>query len=330
MRKIFLISCLALFFSADILVAQKTKQGEPFAHTYSIVARDAKTGEIAVGVQSHWFSVGTVVPWAKAGVGAIATQSFVNIEYGRRGIPLLEKGVSPEEMFETIAKRDEGKAFRQVGIIDVDGNTFAHTGEKNIKFADHITGENFSVQANMMKSETVVPAMAKAFQKYNKLSLAERVIQVLEAAQNAGGDIRGKQSAALIVVSGERNETENQPHQIDLRVDDHQNPVQELSRLLQVKRGYELMNKADVALERNQVKKALSLYNKAENLMPENQEVKFWKSVGLLNTGETRQGLEQLKNVFKQNSDWQKLIQRLPNSGLLKVEKRTMDSIKQM
>ena len=330
MRKILLISWLALFFSTDTLVAQKTRNNEAFAHTYSIVARDAKTGEIAVGVQSHWFSVGTVVPWAKAGVGAIATQSFVNTEYGRKGIPLLAKGVSPEEVFKTIAKTDEGKTFRQVGIIDAKGRTFAHTGEKNVKFANHITGENFSVQANMMKNEKVVPAMAKAFKKYAELPLAERIIKVLEAAQNAGGDIRGKQSAALIVVSGERNEIENQPHQIDLRVDDHQNPVQELSRLLLVKRGYELMNQADVAIERNQVEKALSLYNRAEELMPENQEVKFWKAVGLLNTGETRRGLEQLKYVFKQNRDWQEMIQRLPASGLLEVEKRTMDIIEKM
>jgi uncharacterized Ntn-hydrolase superfamily protein len=330
MRKLFLISCFALFISADTLVAQKTINNEAFAHTYSIVARDAKTGEMAVGVQSHWFSVGTVVPWAKAGVGAIATQSFVNTEYGQSGIPLLAKGVSPEEVFETIAQKDEGKAFRQVGIIDADGNTFAHTGERNIKFADHITGENYSVQANMMKNEKVVPAMAKAFEEYADLPLAERVINVLKAAQNAGGDIRGKQSAALIVVSGERNEKEDQPHQIDLRVDDHQDPVQELSRLLQVKHGYELMNQADVALETNQVEKALSLYNKAEELMPENQEVKFWKAVGLLNTGETRRGLEQLKIVFKQNSDWQKLIQRLPASGLLEVDKRTMNIIEKM
>ena len=330
MRKIILISCFALFFSADTLVAQKTRSNEAFAHTYSIVARDAKTGEIAVGVQSHWFSVGTVVPWAKAGVGAIATQSFVNTEYGRSGIPLLAKGVSPEEVFETIAQKDEGKAFRQVGIIDADGNTFAHTGERNIKFADHITGKNYSVQANMMKNEKVVPAMAKAFEEYADLPLAERVINVLKAAQNAGGDIRGKQSAALIVVSGERNEKEDQPHQIDLRVDDHQDPVQELSRLLQVKRGYELMNQADVAIEMNQVEKALSLYNKAEELMPENQELKFWKAVGLLNTGETRQGLEQLKYVFKQNRDWQELIQRLPASGLLEVDERTMRIIEKM
>lgn len=330
MRKILILSLITFCFSVDFLAAQNTVKKNPFAHTYSIVARDAKTGQIAVGVQSHWFSVGTVVPWAKAGVGAIATQSFVNIEYGRQGIPLLEKGAKPEEVFLSLAKKDEGKAFRQVGIIDAKGRSYAHTGKKNIKYANHITGENFSVQANMMKNDLVVPAMAKAFKKHSDLPLAERVVEVLKAAQKAGGDIRGKQSAALIVVSGKKNKVENQPHQIDLRVDDHQNPVQELERLLQVKRGYDLMNKADVALERNDMEKALALYEEAEKLMPDNLELQFWKGVGLLNMGQTRQGLEILQVVFNQNKDWQKLITRLPDAGLLDVEARTMNIIEKM
>lgn len=325
-----LILCLVLCLSVDTITAQKHVKNDPLAHTYSIVARDAKTGEMAVGVQSHWFSVGTVVPWAKAGVGAIATQSFVNIEYGRQGIPLLAKGAKPEEVFLSIAKKDEGKTFRQVGIIDSKGRSYAHTGEKNIKYASHITGENFSVQANMMKNDKVVPAMVNAFKAHRDLPLAERVIEVLKAAQMAGGDIRGKQSAALIVVSGEKEKVENQPHQIDLRVDDHQNPVQELERLLQVKRGYELMNQADVALEKNNTQKALELYKEAERLIPDNLELQFWKGVGLLNMGKTRQGLEILKIVFNQNQDWQKLIRRLPKSGLLDVKPRTMNIIKKM
>lgn len=330
MKKILIISVLALCFPADHLVAQEQRADEPFAHTYSIVARDAETGEMAVGVQSHWFSVGTVVPWAKAGVGVIATQSFVNIEYGRQGIPLLAEGAAPEEVFVSIASEDEGKAFRQVGILDAKGRSFAHTGEKNVKYASHITGENFSVQANMMKNEKVVPAMASAFEKYNDLPLAERVLEVLKAAQNVGGDIRGKQSAALIVVSGKKKEREDMPYQIDLRVDDHQEPVMELDRLLKIKRGYELMNKADVALERNDMDEALDLYTNAEKLMPDNLELQFWKGVGLLNMGNTEKGFNVLEAVFEKNRDWQTLILRLPASGLLKVDNRTMKQLKQM
>ena len=330
MKNILIISLFALCFPADHLVAQEQRADDPFAHTYSIVARDAETGEMAVGVQSHWFSVGTVVPWAKAGVGVIATQSFVNIEYGRQGIPLLAEGVAPEEVFVSVAEKDEGKAFRQVGILDAEGRSFAHTGEKNVEHASHITGENFSVQANMMKNEKVVPAMANAFEKYDDLPLAERVLEVLKAAQNVGGDIRGKQSAALIVVSGNKNEQEDLPYQIDLRVDDHQNPVKELDRLLKVKRGYELMNKADVALERKDMDEALDLYKRAEKLMPDNLELQFWKGVGLLNMGNTEKGFNVLEAVFEKNRDWQTLILRLPASGLLQVDNRTMKQLKQM
>lgn len=191
------VSLLGVLGSAK---AQAFKAEEPLAHTYSIVARDPKTGELAVGVQSHWFSVGTAVPWAEAGVGAVATQSFTNKSFGPRGLALLKEGKTPEEALAILLADDEGREVRQVAIIDAQGRVAAHTGKQCIRYAGDITGKNFSVQANMMLTDKVWPAMAKAFEKSEGQPLAERVLLALQAAEQAGGDIRGKQSAALVVV----------------------------------------------------------------------------------------------------------------------------------
>ena len=172
-------------------------------HTYSIVARDPKTGEMGVGVQSHWFSVGSVVSWGEAGVGVVATQSFINKSFGLRGLELLKQGKSPQEALEILLSDDEGKDVRQVAILDKEGRVATHTGTKCIKHAGHRVGDNFSVQANMMLTDEVWTAMAKAFQNNTELRLPERIIISLEAAESVGGDIRGKQSAALLVVEGE-------------------------------------------------------------------------------------------------------------------------------
>lgn len=195
---------LSLYFSAE---AQEYRvQKDDFAHTFSIVARDSSTGEMAVGVQSHWFSVGPLVAWGKSGVGVVATQSFVNPAYGPKGLDLMEQGKSASEALGILVAQDEGKAFRQVAFLDDKGRSAAYTGEKCVEAASDITGENFSVQANMMLNDEVVPAMEVAWRSNSKLSLAERVLEVLKAAQAAGGDIRGKQSAALIVVGPEKVE----------------------------------------------------------------------------------------------------------------------------
>ena len=307
-------------------IGQTNPYSDKFAHTYSIVAKDANTGEMAVGVQSHWFSVGTLVSWGKSGVGVVATQSFVNPSYGPKGIELMENGVSAEEALKNLTDKDEGRDFRQAAMLDVNGSVNAFTGEKCIESAGHFVGENFSVQANMMLNDKVIPAMKKAFQDNSNLPLAERIIKVFEAAESVGGDIRGKQSAALIVVGAEKTSNVWEDKKIDLRVDDSSNPIKEIKRLLKVHRAYDHMNKGDLAIEENDMDKALSEYGKAQVLFPENHEMSFWKAIALLNNGKKEAARPILKKVFKENPNWKKLIYRLPKSGLILMKFNELDS----
>ena len=305
---------------------QTNPYSDKFAHTYSIVAKDANTGEMAVGVQSHWFSVGTLVSWGKSGVGVVATQSFVNPSYGPNGIELMENGVSAEEALKNLTDKDEGRDFRQAAMLDVNGSVNAFTGEKCIESAGHFVGENFSVQANMMLNDKVIPAMKKAFQDNSNLPLAERIIKVFEAAESVGGDIRGKQSAALIVVGAEKTSNVWEDKKIDLRVDDSSNPIKEIKRLLKVHRAYDHMNRGDLAIEENDMEKALNEYGKAQVLFPENHEMSFWKAIALLNNGKKEAARPILKKVFKENPNWKKLIYRLPKSGLILMKFKELDS----
>lgn len=302
-------------------------QKDDFAHTFSIVAKDAATGEMAVGVQSHWFSVGTSVPWAKSGVGVVATQSFVNPAYGPKGLALMEEGKTASEALGILVAQDEGKEFRQVAFLDVEGHAAAFTGDKCVEYASDITGDNFSVQANMMLNDEVVPAMEKAFEEHKDLPLAERVLEVLKAAQAAGGDIRGKQSAALIVVGPEKVENPWEDKRIDLRVDDNSAPLVELERLLKVARAYEFMNKGDLAVEKNDMRDALKQYGNAMKLFPENLEMKYWTAVALANSGEIQKALPMFQQIFSKDDNWRTMTRRLPASGLLTVSDKEMQQI---
>ncbi len=326
MKKITLLFCL---FCAIPLMSQSvgSVSKDAFAHTYSIVARDTITGEMAVGVQSHWFSVGSIVSWGKAGVGVVATQSFVNPAYGPEGLELMEQGVSAERALTQLIEKDEGRAFRQVAFLDAQGNVSGYTGENCVEAAEDLQGKNFSVQANMMLNDKVVPAMAEAFVRYSDYPLAERVVEALKAAQKAGGDIRGKQSAALVVVGPERTEKSWENKKIDLRVDDHKTPIEELSRLLKVHRAYEHMNQGDLAVEAGDMAKALKEYGTAEKMFPENLEMKFWKAVALANSGRIEEAKPIFKKVFKEDKNWKEMLTRLPPSGILTVSEEELKEI---
>lgn len=319
------IIILSLSLIINSLYAQKQVYKDQFAHTFSIVAKDEKTGEMGVAVQSHWFSVGTVVAWAKSGVGAVATQSFVNPSYGPNGLQLMQEGLSAEEALEKLIKMDQGEAFRQVAFVDKNGNTAAHTGEKCVESASHISHQNFSVQANMMLNDKVVPAMQYAFMKHDDLPLAERLVEVLKAAQKAGGDIRGKQSAALLVVGPELVEHPWEDKLVDLRVDDHKNPIKELERLLKVKRGYDWMNKGDLAIEDDDIEAALEAYSKAEELLKGNIEVTYWKAISLWNAGEKEKAVPILKRIFKEDKNWKTLTYRLIDSEIISASEEELD-----
>ena len=300
---------------------------EAFAHTFSVVAKDPRTGEMAVAVQSHWFSVGSLVSWGKSGVGVVATQSFVNPAYGPNGLKLMGGGMSAKDALDELVSQDEGRDYRQIAFLDVKGNVAAYTGKLCVESAAHIEGENFSVQANMMLNDKVVPAMAEAFKANEDLPLAERMVEVLKAAQNAGGDIRGKQSAALIVIGPKKVENPWEEKKIDLRVDDHHNPIQELERLLKTARAYEHMNKGDLAVEKGDIDMALEEYGTAEEMFPDNLEMKFWKAVALANSARLEEALPVFAEIFEQDDNWREMITRLPKAGLLELTEAEIDQI---
>ena len=316
---------LLLLFIPLISFGQSNPYSDKFAHTYSIVAKDVKTGEMAVGVQSHWFSVGTLVSWGKSGVGVVATQSFVNPSYGPRGLELMESGLNAKDILKKLIDEDEGRDYRQAAMLDINGSVDAYTGKSCIESAGHYVGENFSVQANMMLNDNVVPSMKKAFLESSNLPLAERIIKVFEAAESVGGDIRGKQSAAIIVVGPKKTENVWQDKKIDLRVDDSVDPIKEIKRLLKVHRAYEHMNEGDLAIEENDMDKALIEYGKAQSLFPENNEMSFWKAIALLNNGKKEEAKKIFDIVFKKNPNWKKLIYRLPKSGIISMTVKELD-----
>ena len=298
-----------------LVFSQKTSSMRPIS-TYSIVALDETTGELGVAVQSHWFSVGFLVPWAKAGVGAVATQSFVKVDYGPNGLQLMEDGITAVDALKTLTSKDEGEAVRQVGMIDIKGNVAAHTGSRCIKYAGHIVGKNYSVQANMMANGTVPKAMAVAFEK-TKGDLADRMMAALEAAEAEGGDIRGKQSAAMVIVSGEPSGVDWKDTKLSLRIEDHPTPLIELKRLIRVHRAYQHANMGDHYMETEEIDKALIEYSKAAEYYPENAELPYWSAVALANGGRIEEALPVFQSVFERNPDLKTMTPRLVKSGLL-------------
>ena len=318
-RLILVLAILTLVFP------QKTSSMRPIS-TYSIVALDETTGELGVAVQSHWFSVGFLVPWAKAGVGAVATQSFVKVDYGPDGLQLMESGMKAADALKTLTSKDEGEAVRQVGMIDIKGNVAAHTGSRCIKYAGHIVGENYSVQANMMANGTVPKAMAVAFEK-TKGDLADRMMAALEAAEAEGGDIRGKQSAAMVIVSGEPSGVEWKDTKLSLRIEDHPTPLIELKRLIRVHRAYQHANMGDHYMETEEIDKALIEYSKAAEYYPENPELPYWSAIALANVGRLEEALPVFQSVFQRNPDLKTMTPRLVKSGLLPDDKSLISKI---
>lgn len=319
-----LFTCL--FLGWNICVFGQFKKTEPLVHTYSIVAYDPETGDMGVAVQSHWFSVGTVVTWAEAGVGAIATQSFSNPAFGPQGLQLLKTGLDAKEVLDVLIKSDEGRDFRQLGIVDATGKAASHTGAKNIEFAGSIVEENFAVQANLMVNDKVWPAMAEAY-KNAKGPLAERLIIALEAAEKAGGDARGRQSAAVLVVSGQPTGKSWIDTKVDIRVDDAEEPLLEIRRLWTVHQAYEFMNQGDLAVEAGDFELASNLYKNAESMFPDNLEMQYWHAINLVNTGKLEEALPMFKNIFSKDKNWKDLTPRLIKNEVLVADDKTLKKI---
>ncbi len=326
MRQLILLSVI-IFLAVDNASAQFLKKDNGLAHTFSIVARDAKTGEMAVGVQSHWFSVGTAVPWGEAGVGVVATQSFVNKSYGPKGLALIKAGKTAPEALQELLAQDEGREVRQVAMIDTNGNVNAHTGKNCIDYASQIVGKNFSVQSNMMLNNKVCPAMAKAFEASEGKPLAERILIALQAAQAVGGDIRGKQSAAILVVAGKSTGQIWTDRLIDLRVDDNDLPLVEMERLLKLFRAYEHMDKGDLATEKNNMKLAMEEYGAAMKMFPKNLEMQYWTAITLANNKKVKEAGIMLQKIYKQDANWRELTKRLTKVNLLTVSETDLKEL---
>ncbi len=287
--------------------------------TYSIVARDPKTGELGAAVQSHWFSVGPIVVWAEPGIGAVATQSIVLPQYGPDGLASMRAGMSAREALDTALAADEFSAVRQVGMVDAQGRVAAHTGENAIAEACHIEGEGFSVHANLMLNDTVCQAMFDAYRAAEG-DLAERLMIALEAAEAEGGDIRGKQSAALLVVSGDASAPAWGGRIFDLRVEDDPEPLEELRRLLQVARVYRLMQVGDDAMAEGDMDAASDAYAAASALAPDNHEVVFWHAVTMATGGDMERARPLFDQAFEAWPQWRETVPRLVDAGFIPSE----------
>jgi len=324
-------------------------------NTFSIVARDPATGQMGVAVQSHWFAVGQMVPWAEAGVGAIATQSFVDPTYGKVGLELLRAGRSAPAALRALLSGDASCEVRQVAILDASGDVATFTGSRDIPSAGSIAGNvkegksdvpcgahggsmsvgrDFAVQANLMSNDRIWPAMAEAYAAA-KGDLADRMLAALDAAQAAGGDIRGKQSAAIIIVNAKSTGRAWQDRVFDLRVDDNPTPLVELRRLVALQRAYNHMNAGDLAVEQKDNETALREYSAAEGIaattagIPASRhaEMIYWHAVALVNMGRVDESLPLFQRAFAMEAGWKELTPRLARVGLLPDDAKLLERI---
>jgi uncharacterized Ntn-hydrolase superfamily protein len=276
--------------------------------TYSIVARDPTTGELGVAVQSHWFAVGPIVPWVRPGVGAVATQSIAEPAYGPHALDRVQaNGVGARATLDALLAEDELARFRQVAIVDAHGEVATHTGEGCIAYAGHRAGAQFSAQANMMASPDVWPAMAAAFEAASG-PLARRLLAALYAAESSGGDARGRQSSALVVAPAE-----GEPWQraVDVRVDDHPEPLRELERLLDLADAYAIASEGDDLVGQGRHAEAGERYRLASERAPGNHELLFWSGLATARAGDVARGLDQVREAIRLQPGWMELLGRL-------------------
>jgi len=318
------ITALTLLVLGQALAAD----GPPLrpVNTYSIVARDADTGQLGVAVQSHWFSVGSGVLWAEPGIGAVATQSFTDPNYGPLGLQLMRGGKDASQALHALLAIDAHANVRQVGMVDANGVVANHTGESSIREYCNIAGDSYTVQANLMWKPTVCDAMVAAYESSDG-DLAERLMAALEAAEGEGGDIRGKQSAAMLVVSGDRSLPPWSGRIIDLRVEDLAEPLVEMRRLLTLARAYNLMNAGDEFMTVGEIEQAVEAYGSAAAIVPESHEMIFWHAATLAGAGRVDESLPLFEKAFAMWPQWRELVQRLPASGLLPDDEKMMQKI---
>jgi uncharacterized Ntn-hydrolase superfamily protein len=326
MKTVFIF--VSFFLIATLSIAGDNRVNSDISrlvHTFSIVCYDSVTGEFGAAVQSHYFKVADVI-WLEPGIGAVATQSLVDFSYGPLGLEMMKNGKTARQALDGLLASDSNDAVRQVAMIDKNGIVATHTGSKCIAEAGHITGRNYSVQANLMRNNTVWGAMAKAFEN-TQGDLAERMMAALEAAQKEGGDIRGMQSAAIVVVSGKPTGMSWKDRTVDLRVDDSPQSLVELRRLLNISRAYKYMDRGDEYIAEKKYDEADAAYAKAVELAPGNAEVLFWHAQTLVMAGQLERALPIFKRVFQMDESWRVLVPRLVKSELLPDDNQIIQKI---
>jgi uncharacterized Ntn-hydrolase superfamily protein len=301
------------------LALASTLLAAPSEATFSIVARDPDTGDLGVAVQSHYFSVGPIVPWAEPGVGAVATQSLVEVSYGPKGLQMMSHGRGAKQTLEELLSQDSNKEVRQVAMIDTRGDVVAWTGKRCIPAAGDHVGPQYSVQANLMSNDRVWPAMARAFET-TRGDLATRMLAALDAGQAAGGDIRGQQSAAIVIVKGKRSNKPWQDRIMDLRVEDSPRPIAELRRLVKLWRAYRNVDQGDVYATEGKVEDAMKSYAEGARLAPGNDEILFWQAASLWQLGREKEASPIFRKLFARDRRWVELVPRLVPAGLLKSD----------
>ncbi len=303
--------------------------------TYSIVARDAATGMLGVAVQSHYFGVGRVVTWAEAGVGAVATQSLPEVSYGPRGLELMRGGMPAKVALATLVARDPQAMVRQVAMIDARGEVAAHTGAACIAKAGHALGSQVSVQANLMEKDTVWGAMLAAYEASHGEDLALRLLAALDAAEHEGGDLRGKQSAAILVVSGTRSEAPWDQRLVDLRVDDHPDPLAEIRRLLGRQRAADRLTRVfaggllfgPIAADAPELAAALDALEATQRELEPNREPTFWQAMLLGKAGRRDEARARLDHACETNPRWRSLVERLVASGIMPDDRELLRAL---
>jgi len=299
----------------------------PSHATFSIVARDPETGDLGVAVQSHYFSVGPIVPWAEPGVGAVATQSLVEVSYGPKGLQMMSSGRGAKQTLEELLSQDPNKDVRQVAMIDAHGDVAAWTGKRCIPAAGDHVGAQYSVQANLMSNDRIWPAMAEAYET-TKGDLATRLLAALEAGQKAGGDIRGQQSAAIVIVKGKRSNKPWADRIMDLRVEDSPHPIAELERLVRTWRAYRNVDQGDAYATEGKIEDAMKAYAEGARLAPGNDEILFWQAASLWQLGREKEATPLFRKVFAHDRRWVELVPRLVPAGLLKDDPESLRRIK--
>ena len=279
--------------------------------TYSIVARDPQTGRFGIAVQSHYLGVGPVVPWLEAGVGAVATQASVNVAFGPIGLELLRSGLTAEQTVAALLAGDDSPQVRQVGVVDAQGHAAGHTGSETIPAAGHLLGDSFTVQGNLLARDTCWPAMAAAYESAlaEGAPFVERLLRAMEAAEREGGDVRGRQSAAIMVVDAEVQQAAWRGRLMDLRIEDHPDPVPELRRIVTLQLAYELLND-----EGDAAKSGVSAddrYAEARRLAPDAYELVFWQALELAKRGDLAAARREMTVAVSASEAWRHTLEHL-------------------